>query len=328
MQPYRRVQPAVRKHPREMSSLKNEHDPKENILLAIVNDDAETVAELATDTLKAEKITVQRTPDPMYCMASLGMLCYWGKTYQGLKLEDGQTLLDIARSNKKQAAIGALLDCFGEGDAVEADYHRHGHYYAGKITSVREDGSYDVLYDDGDAEACVAPESVRRRSEEPEAARPETGEPAFSVGDAVDARYRGRAKTYPGAIERVHEDATYDILYEDGEREARVAEALISKRWVYTGRDECFGTRAKNCQILLAIANDDAEAVARLATNELKAEKIVCERTPDYAYTMGSFGFLQAYGKTYHGLKLGGGQTLLDIAQSNNKQAAVGALLP
>ena len=79
----------------------------------------------------------------------------------------------------------------------------------------------------------MAPESVRRRSEEPEAARPETGEPAFSVGDAVDARYRGRAKTYPGAIEKVHEDATYDILYEDGEREARVAEALISKRSLF-----------------------------------------------------------------------------------------------
>ena len=79
----------------------------------------------------------------------------------------------------------------------------------------------------------MAPESVRRRSEEPEVARPETGEPAFSVGDAVDARYRGRAKTYPGAIERVHEDATYDILYEDGEREARVAEALISKRALF-----------------------------------------------------------------------------------------------
>ena len=87
MQPCRRVQPAVRRnHPHEMSSLKNELDPKENILLAIANDDAETVAELATDTLKAEKITVQRTPDPMYCMASLGMLCYCGKTYQGLKL--------------------------------------------------------------------------------------------------------------------------------------------------------------------------------------------------------------------------------------------------
>ena len=127
----------------------------------------------------------------------------------------------------------AAEDAFREGDAVEADFRGRGRYYAGKITSVREDGSYDILYDDGDAEACVAPESVRRRSEEPEAARPETGEPAFSVGDAVDARYRGRAKTYPGAIEKVHEDATYDILYEDGEREARVAEALISKRSLF-----------------------------------------------------------------------------------------------
>ena len=127
----------------------------------------------------------------------------------------------------------AADDAFREGDAVEADFRGRGRYYAGKITSVREDGSYDILYDDGDAEACVAPESVRRRSEEPEAARPETGEPAFSVGDAVDARYRGRAKTYPGAIEKVHEDATYDILYEDGEREARVAEALISKRSLF-----------------------------------------------------------------------------------------------
>ena len=93
-----------------------------------------------------------------------------------------------------------------------------GRYYAGKITSVREEESYDILYEDGDAEACVAPESVRRRSEEPEAARPETGEPV-SCGDAVVLMVPGRAKTYPGAIEKVHEDATYDILYEDGERE-------------------------------------------------------------------------------------------------------------
>ena len=83
------------------------------------------------------------------------------------------------------AAEGA----FREGDAVEADFRGRGRYYAGKITSVREDGSYDILYEDGDAEACVAPESVRRRSEEPEAARPETGEPAFSVGDVHDIKY-------------------------------------------------------------------------------------------------------------------------------------------
>jgi hypothetical protein len=200
---------------------------------------------------------------------------------------------------------------FREGDAVEADFRGRGRYYAGKITSVREDG-YDVLYVDGDARGFRErrrPESVRRRSEEPEAARPETGEPVFRVGDTVWAK-----TYYAGAIEKVHEDATYDILYEDGEREARVAEALISK-----------GSRLP---ILLAIANDDAEAVAKLATNELKAGKLTFDRCPEPVWGMAGLGLVCMYGDTPHGLELGSGFTLLDIAQSNNKQAAARALLP
>ena len=88
------------------------------------------------------------------------------------------------------------------------------------------------------------------------------------------------------------------------------------------------GSRCGSRNILEAIANDDAEAVAKLATNELKAEKIYCCRTPEYAYCMRSFGILQIYGEMYHGLQLWDGQTLLDIAQSNKKQAAARALLP
>ena len=204
-------------------------------------------------------------------------------------------------------------DGFREGDAVEADFRGRGRYYAGKITSVREDGFYDVLYVDGDARGFRErrrPESVRRRSEEPEAARPETGEPVFRVGDAVWAK-----TYYPGAIEKVHEDATYDILYEDGEREARVAEALISKG-------------CSRLPILLAIANDDAEAVAKLATNELKAGKLTFDRCPEPIWGMAGLGIVCMYGDTPYGLQLGSGQTLLDIARSNKKQAAARALLP
>jgi hypothetical protein len=93
-----------------MSSLgSKENDAEANILIAIANDDAETVAKLATDKLKSEIIKVERTPDPMYTMTSLGMLSMNGETYKGLKLEEGQTLLDIAQSNQRKAAIGALL---------------------------------------------------------------------------------------------------------------------------------------------------------------------------------------------------------------------------
>merc|ERR1712167_131170 len=138
------------------------------------------------------------------------------------------------------------------------------------------------------------------------------------MGDAVWAK-----TYYPGAIEKVHEDATYDILYEDGEREARVAEALISKGWA----------GEPHIAILLAIANDDAEAVAKLATDTLKAAKIGGGRCDIFEPILGMAGLGMLCGLdddgggTYHGLKLWSGQTLLDIARSNKKQAAAGALL-
>ena len=83
MQPCRRVQPAVRNHPHEMSERKRvvvawpaeSNDPEVNILVAIANDDAENVAKLATDTLKAAKIGLDWCPEPILTMASLGILC-------------------------------------------------------------------------------------------------------------------------------------------------------------------------------------------------------------------------------------------------------------
>ena len=49
-------------------------------------------------------------------------------------------------------------------------------------------------------------------------------------GDAVEARYRGREKYYPGKIDRDRRDGTYDIAYDDGERETRVEARLIRKK--------------------------------------------------------------------------------------------------
>ena len=51
------------------------NDPEVNILVAIANDDAENVAKLATDTLKAAKIGLDWCPEPILTMASLGILC-------------------------------------------------------------------------------------------------------------------------------------------------------------------------------------------------------------------------------------------------------------
>ena len=46
-------------------------------------------------------------------------------------------------------------------------------------------------------------------------------------GTRVEARFKGRSKYYPGKISRVRLNGTYDIDYDDGEKEASVTRDLI-----------------------------------------------------------------------------------------------------
>ena len=51
---------------------------------------------------------------------------------------------------------------------------------------------------------------------------------AIREGDKVEARYRGKARAYPGRIARDNRDGTYDVDYDDGEKERGVAADLIT----------------------------------------------------------------------------------------------------
>src|SRR3546814_12970843 len=46
-------------------------------------------------------------------------------------------------------------------------------------------------------------------------------------GTKVEARYRGRGRYYPGVIARTRADGTYDIDYDDGEKETGVRGELV-----------------------------------------------------------------------------------------------------
>jgi hypothetical protein len=50
---------------------------------------------------------------------------------------------------------------------------------------------------------------------------------ALREGMKVEARYRGKARYYPGVIRRENRDGTFDIDYDDGEKEMFVAAELI-----------------------------------------------------------------------------------------------------
>ena len=52
---------------------------------------------------------------------------------------------------------------------------------------------------------------------------------ALCEGDAVEVRYRGREKYYPGKIRRDRGNGKYDIAYDDGDRETGVHARLIRR---------------------------------------------------------------------------------------------------
>ena len=112
-------------------------------------------------------------------------------------------------------------DRLSEGDKVEADYRGRGKFYKGKISRDRGDDTYDIAYDDGERELRVAKRLIRKLDG--------GSSDSFREGDKVEADYRGRGKFYKGKISRDRGDDTYDIAYDDGEREMRVSKRLIRK---------------------------------------------------------------------------------------------------
>lgn len=116
-----------------------------------------------------------------------------------------------------------------EGMEVQARYRGRPHYSPGKITRVYRDGLCDILYDSGEKEHQVDPSLVRKagsaRSSSLEPSRRSTE--SILEGDAVEANYRGKGKYYSGRVALVRSDGTFDIDYDDGDKEIRVAAADV-----------------------------------------------------------------------------------------------------
>ena len=70
-----------------------------------------------------------------------------------------------------------------EGDKVEARYGGHDKWFPGKIKRVRSDGSYYILYDDGDSEKRVRKKLIKRKR----------GGGGFSAAAAISRRGGGDA---------------------------------------------------------------------------------------------------------------------------------------
>jgi len=131
-----------------------------------------------------------------------------------------------------------------EGAKVEARYRGKSKFYPGRIFKDRGDSTYDVHYDDGEKETRVAADLIQpvggagvTNSRQSPRQSPPPRRGRLSEGAKVEARYRGRSKFYPGRISRDRGDGTFDIDYDDGEKETRVAEELITAAGGGGGRE-------------------------------------------------------------------------------------------
>ena len=168
-----------------------------------------------------------------------------------VKYEDGDSEKSV--SGDLISAVASARE-FKEGQKVKAPFQSKGDLYAGKIVKDNGDGTYEVLFDDGDVDGAVRliraveeDQASAKKSDEatpPEASEPDSADahpaapasskdtnkagPLFSVGQAIEARHGGKKKFYPGTISGVNDDGTFDVRYEDGDSEKSVSGDLIS----------------------------------------------------------------------------------------------------
>lgn len=113
-------------------------------------------------------------------------------------------------------AVNLVIDevpRFATGARIEAKYKgKSVRYFPGLISKVNDDGTYDILYDDGDKETGAKAEHIRVPENKPSE--------RFATGARIEAKFKGQSvRYYPGVISNANDDGTYDILYDDGERE-------------------------------------------------------------------------------------------------------------
>merc|ERR1712100_182653 len=106
--------------------------------------------------------------------------------------------------------------------------------------------TYDLKYDDGDREQRVkrslirVPSSGKKKKKKKgrdsgsEMEDDEEEPEELEIGMAVEARYGGKSKWYKGTVMKVNKSSfggparwTYNLKYEDGDREQRVKRGLI-----------------------------------------------------------------------------------------------------
>lgn len=141
--------------------------------------------------------------------------------------ESGVAAAFIRKRQPPASTTGAAAQNNGPtyniGEKIEGYFEEYKAWFAGQIKGVNNDGSYYVLFDDGDEDKNIVATRLRKKVV---SIRKEK----YDTGERIEARFQGDAAWFPGKIIKVNRTGSalsYNILYDDGDTEEEVVSELI-----------------------------------------------------------------------------------------------------
>ena len=123
------------------------------------------------------------------------------------------------------------------GDRIKGNWRGRGQWYQGTVASVNADGTYRVVYDDGDRESKVKEDRLQKST--------------FRLGQLVRAKWSGKCDGSPwfaGKITAKNPDGTYQVTYHDGDRDDHVSSLDVHERGVLHLGDPVVVSMGSKCK--------------------------------------------------------------------------------
>eukprot|EP01038_Epipyxis_sp_PR26KG_P006096 gene6096-8400_t len=143
-----------------------------------------------------------------------------------IMFDDGDVVKSMEPVHIRKIGTGyELKDLYEVDDLIEGNYQQGGIWFPGKVTKVDVNKKlYDVRYDDGEKESGVKHDCIRlqvvgkKTNTKPfESQNDKNNLPKYDVGLKVEGNYQGKGIWFPGKIQKVQSDGTYDIMFDDGD---------------------------------------------------------------------------------------------------------------
>merc|ERR1712010_192084 len=101
----------------------------------------------------------------------------------------------------------------------EAKFKNGKRWFEGEIQRDNRDGTYEVLFNDGDRDLAVPRANIKLAGE---SAVPHAASASLNSGTKVEAKFKNGKRWFKGEIQRENRDGTYEVLFDDGDRDLAV----------------------------------------------------------------------------------------------------------